>query len=429
MPTTALSRSFIWSLLGTGLPLLLGVMTIPTVMEGLGYSRFGLLTLVWTAIGYFGLFDFGLGRALTQRVASQLALNGRLGWADVVPGLQWVCILGIVGGFVMGGVSWYYLTQVLTLNGILLSEGLNAALWASLSIPLVTLGSGLRGILEGQEAFGRAAWLRGLLGGLNFGLPWLLVVLGSHNLVDMVMSLVLARLVVLVWNLLWLRPLWLERQYLVSQRPASVKDLFSFGAWMTVSNLVGPFMVAADRFIVASLVGTGVLAFYTVPQDTVLRLLVIPAAWATVWFPRFAGLASTASAEALRTQLWSGIRWMVLCMGGICLVLALFAQPLLTLWLGRSFADQSTLVTQVLLVGLFFNALAHIPLAALQASGRVALTAQLHVVELLLFVPMLFWVIPQVGLIGAAWVWTGRTVVDFVFLLGFSVQRHDGSKL
>ena len=83
----------------------------------------------------------------------------------------------------------------------------------------------------------------------------------------------------------------------------------------------------------------------------------------------------------------------------------------------------------MLLVGLFFNALAHIPLAALQASGRVALTAQLHVAELLLFVPMLFWVIPEGGLIGAAWVWTGRTVVDFVFLLGFSVQRHDGSKL
>lgn len=428
-PTTALSKSFAWSLLGTGLPLLLGFVTIPTVVAGLGMASFGLLTLVWTVIGYFGLFDFGLGRALTQQVASQRAKDGALNKKMVLLGLRWVFVMGVLGAMVMGGLSWYYLTQGLKLTGDLLAEGLKAGWWASASIPLVTLGSGLRGILEGQEAFGRAGWLRGLLGALNFGLPWLLVVMGCHQLETMVISLVLARLVVLLWNVWWLRGLWQGSETEKSAESGSSKSLVSFGAWMTLSNVVGPFMVAADRFFVASVVGTSVLAFYTVPQDAVLRLLVIPAAWATVWFPRFSGLAATASQEAYRAQLWHGLRWIALVMGGLCMPLLLGVEPLLQAWLGESFAVNASGLTRVLLVGVFFNALAHMPLAALQASGRVALTAKLHVVELLLFVPSLLWALEAFGLFGAAWVWMGRTVFDFVFLLGFSIQRHDGSKL
>ena len=54
-------QHFFWSLFGTGLPLVLGIVTIPLILDGLGMVLFGLLTLIWTAIGYFGLFDFGLG--------------------------------------------------------------------------------------------------------------------------------------------------------------------------------------------------------------------------------------------------------------------------------------------------------------------------------------------------------------------------------
>ena len=67
--------------------------------------------------------------------------------------------------------------------------------------------------------------------------------LGLGHLVPMVLSLVLARLVVVAWNAWWLRSLWkAERQEEVVEEQTS-KSLFQFGAWMTLSNVVGPFMV------------------------------------------------------------------------------------------------------------------------------------------------------------------------------------------
>lgn len=425
----SLSLSFFWSVLGTGGPLILGLITVPDLLQGLGMERFGLLTLVWTAIGYFGLFDFGLGRALTQQVASKLSKTGVLVWSDISKGLSWMLGFGVIGSVVMGVAVHLYVEFGISLSASLSEEARMAGMWSALCIPLVTLSSGLRGILEGQQLFGKAALLRGLLGSLNFGLPWLLVYMGNAGLVAMVLSLLVARLLVVLLNGWWLKRVWFERSAVPKSRTGDTKQLFQFGLWMTVSNVVGPFMVAADRFILAGVLGTKWVAYYTVPQDVVLRLLVLPAAWATVWFPRFAGLSSSATVQKIRKELLKGIKGVMWGMGLLCLVLLIFTKQLLVFWLGADFAEGAKMLTQVLLVGIFFNAMAHIPLALLQASGRVALTAKLHVAELLVYIPLLLWAVHAQGLLGAAWVWMARTVIDFVFLFGFSLQRHDSSSL
>ena len=64
-----LLRHTVFNLVGLGAPLLVAVATIPVLIGQLGPSRFGLLTLIWAVVSYFGLFDLGLGRALTQQLA------------------------------------------------------------------------------------------------------------------------------------------------------------------------------------------------------------------------------------------------------------------------------------------------------------------------------------------------------------------------
>ena len=66
-------RHAVMNLAGLGLPLIAAVFTIPVLIRHLGNERFGLLTLIWAIVGYFGLFDFGLGRALTQQLSMLIA--------------------------------------------------------------------------------------------------------------------------------------------------------------------------------------------------------------------------------------------------------------------------------------------------------------------------------------------------------------------
>jgi len=73
------------SAIGWLIPVLLALVAIPLLVRQLGAARFGVLSLAWTLVGYLGLFDFGLGRALTQLVAERVGTDRR----DQLPSLTW----------------------------------------------------------------------------------------------------------------------------------------------------------------------------------------------------------------------------------------------------------------------------------------------------------------------------------------------------
>jgi O-antigen/teichoic acid export membrane protein len=83
------------------------------------------------------------------------------------------------------------------------------------------------------------------------------------------------------------------------------------------------------------------------------------------------------------------------------------------LWLGADFAQQSGMLTQVLLLAFGVNAVAQIPVTALQAMGRVRAVALLHSAELVPYAVLVFFAISWLGLVGAAWAWLLRSIVDY----------------
>ena len=42
-----------------------------------------------------------------------------------------------------------------------------------------------------------------------------------------------------------------------------------FGAWVTVTNVIGPILVSIDRFFIASTLGANAVAYYSVPMSLV----------------------------------------------------------------------------------------------------------------------------------------------------------------
>ena len=150
-----LARNVFWNLLGTGAPLLVAIVAIPILIDGLGTARFGVLTLAWMVVGYFSLFDFGLGRALTKLVAEKL---GKCQF-DEIPGLVWTAIssmivLGVLGAAVIAMLSPWLVGSALKIPAELQHETLNSFFLLALSIPIVIGTTGFRGVLEAYQRFG-----------------------------------------------------------------------------------------------------------------------------------------------------------------------------------------------------------------------------------------------------------------------------------
>jgi len=101
-----LARNTVLNFIGQALPLLVGVVTIPFIVRGLGTERFGLLSLAWVVLGYFAIFDLGLGRATAKFVAKALGKGEK----DQIPQSVWTAvtaqaILGILGGVALFGIK------------------------------------------------------------------------------------------------------------------------------------------------------------------------------------------------------------------------------------------------------------------------------------------------------------------------------------
>jgi len=421
-----LARNTVWNVVGSGAPMVVAIFSIPILIRGLGNERFGVLTLAWALIGYANLFDLGLGRALTQLVARKLGA----GQDREVPALAWtslllMLLLGILGAAVVGLISPWLVHRALHVPGALQSETLESFYLLALCVPIVICTAGLRGLLEAHQRFGLINALRIPMGIFTFAGP-LLALPFSKSLVPVVAVLAVGRVIACFAHLLLcLRVLPELRRSIVWERSA-VGPLLRFGGWMTVTNVVSPLLVMLDRFFIGALLSLTAVAYYATPYELVTKFLLLPGALMGVMFPAF-----TASfvQDRERTALLFGrsVKSLLLVLFPAMLCTVALAQSGLKLWLGADFAQHSFRVLQILAVGVFINSLAQVPFAVLQGVGRPDLTATLHLIELPLYLGLLWWLIGALGIEGAAIAWTARVAFDALSLFVLARRFVPGS--
>ena len=420
------ARNALWNVGGQLVSLGVGVVALPLLLLELGTARLGVFTLALGLIGFSGLFDLGLGRALTQTVSSSLGLgHSRAQIAALVSrvvsllagfGMLWVVALWWAAPFVVD--------RLFSLTGEMARETIFGLRALALSIPFALAATGAMGTLEGLQQFRLLSLWRMPMSVLQFGLPVGVAFIRPD--VGWVIAALAATRV--MWMLLWLTQLHrlLPRVPGIAASHADLRHALHFGGWLSVSNLIGPLMVYADRFYLASVFPPATVAYYTVPFDTAFRATSLPQMAANALFP---ALAETQSRPEASTRLLAlAIRAVVVLVLPAVLVVAVFAHPLLALWLNAGFAGPATSVLQLLLVGIFLNSAAHLPYALLQAHGRSDLTAKLHLLELPVFAALLVAGAHLFGIAGAALAWSLRVALDTALLYATAWWLHPAQR-
>ena len=408
-----LVRNMLFNLVGLVVPILLALLCIPPLISGLGTARFGLLTLVWVVLGYFSIFDLGIGRALTLAVVERQAKGQRQTINPlIVTGLCVTAILGLAGALLLAALS-PGLAQMMAAHDPALAAELRPALLAvAVSLPFVTNTAAMRGVLEAYGRFDLTSAIRLGMGFVTYGGP-LIVLQFQPGLVAVVVFLVLARVV--TWAVHAVAVLRVMPADAISPRHYArqeLRPLLASGGWMTVSNVVSPMLSYLDRFVLAWLVGAAMVAYYTTPYEVIIRITLIPEAVLGVLFPALAAALATDLPRARRLYAQC-LRVMVAAMLPVAAVVLAFALLLLNLWISAPFAQQSYRVLQVLTLGVAINCVARLPFTAIQSAGRADLTAKLHLVELPVFLLVLFSLTHAFGIVGTAWAWALRAAVDF----------------
>jgi O-antigen/teichoic acid export membrane protein len=414
-----LAKNVVWNLVSVALPFLVAIITIPILIEEIGSERFGMLAISWMFVGYFSLFDFGLGRALTVLVAKSLGEGSE----KDIPALIWTAmtlmlVLGVLGFAVILLLSPWLVGDILNVSPQLHDESLKAFYLLSVSIPLVITTVGIRGVIAAYQRFDLLSAIRIPMGIFTFLGP-VAVLPFSKSLYPIVGVLVVGRLIATTAHLLLMFRMIPEmRQHYVIAKDY-LKPLLGFGGWMTVSNMVVPLMISMDRFIIGAVLTVTAVAYYTTPYEIVSRLLIIPSAFVGVLLPAQSTTLARGRDEDRQHSARLFIKaldYISMALFPLVVLIIAFAYDGLYLWVGQKYAEHGYLVMQWLAVGVFFYGLSQVPFSLVQSAGRPDWTAKLHLFELPIYLGALWWMLGEFGIIGAAVVWTIRAFVDALAL-------------
>jgi O-antigen/teichoic acid export membrane protein len=414
-----LARNVVWNLIGSGSPLLVAFFSIPILIHKVGTDRFGVIALAWTLIGYSGLFDLGLGRALTKLVSEKLG-NGR---EKEIPELFWtsqtmMMALGLAGAslFALGMHSLVY--GILKIPTALQRDALRAFYALALSIPIVISTAGLRGFLEAHQSFGLINLIRVPMGIFTFAGP-LLVLPFSDHIFPITLVLVAGRVVAWMAHLFLCFHVTPVLAHGLAVRPRHIRSLFILGGWMTVGNVVGPAMLYMDRFVIGALVSAAAVTYYATPYEVVTKLLILSSAVSAVMFPAFS-LSSARDNRRLGALYRVTMLYILAILIPLTVVLIAIARPGLSFWLGSDFSMHSYRIAQLLLLGTLAFAVGALPFVLLQGLGRPDIPAKLNLLELPFYAAGLYWFIQTYGVTGAAAAWMLRAVADSALLIFFA---------
>ncbi|OGI04105.1 MAG: hypothetical protein A2Y25_11435 [Candidatus Melainabacteria bacterium GWF2_37_15] len=409
------------SLLSHGLPLIIAFFTIPLVIHGMGTERFGILTLIWVIIGASSILDFGLGHALTQFISK------RLGAEDIVDieihiwtALFIIFILGIIACIAVFLLIPTITTLLMNVPDAYMAETQNSLYLLALSLPLLMLNISLVGILESFQKFGVIGILKIPIIFCNYIGP-LLVLPFTKNLAAVVAVLVLGRFLSSMAYFIFCYKIISKFSGRIQIKLSHIKPLLGFGGWITLSNIINTIMSNIDRFFIAGLISTAVVAYYTTPLEILARISIIPAAIMSVMFPAMSA-EFTKNRTRSRELFFQSMKTIFTLMFPIVLILIFFAKPGLSLWISAEFAEKSYKLAQIMSIGGLLFGLNIIYYNFIQATGRSDIPAKLHMIEFPLYLALLWFLTMNFGLIGAALAWLSRIIVDF-FVLGFISLR------
>ncbi len=417
-----LGRNTMINFFGQLIVAIIAFILLPTIIKLLGFENYGLLSLALSVFGSFSLLELGLGRATTKFVAEYL----NKGQFSDLSKIVWTSffiqvLLGLIGTLLLI-IFTPHIVNKLNISSHLHHEAKNILIILALSIPLLLGSSTFRGVLEGAQRFDFVNYTKISLNIFTYLIPFFGAII-NLNIIYIVLLMMLTRFVGTISYMIssfYIIPN-LKRIHIYKLK--DIGFLFSYAGWVALSNVITPFLVQIDRFFIATLVSVTSITFYSIPFELLSAVWIIPTSIVSVLFPLFSSV-SKKDYDDLKPLFLNSIKYMLLILGPIVVIVIFMAQDILLFWQGAVIAKESYLILQIILVGVLINSIGWIPSNFLSATGRPDIVAKIHLLQIPIYIAVLYFFISKYGIIGAAISFSIRVIIEAVLSFIFSIKIY-----
>jgi O-antigen/teichoic acid export membrane protein len=410
-------NSTIWNIAGNIVPAVISFVVLPKYIELLGIDQYGYLTIGLMIVSFSGFLEFGLGRASNYQLSmnSEKTFANRIIWTSVITNIIFsttfflaiytLCQLNYIKKII--GID----SGVLILNEYLILIGLSLIV-GNTSMVLV-------GILESKGLFPRINKVN-ILG--NICLLIFPILISIYYSVDLNMILeinLIFRSIMLICFIYYIADVFkLNLKPIFSY--TILKDLIKYGKWLTISNIFSPIMVYGDKFLISYINGAAGFAYYNISYQLGDKSSIITNSISTVIFPK---MVKNSYKKEGYLEYVKAFNFCTFIMTIVTIFASTVMKTFLGKWLSEEISNNILTITQVILYGFWFNGVARVCAANLQAKNLPSLLAKNHCFQILPYFLLMSIFVYYYGLIGASIICSIRLIVDSVIVIYFSDKK------
>lgn len=407
---------------------ILWLFATPFFVHRLGVAEYGIWMLVNSIVGFMGVMSFGVGDATVKYVSTY---RGRKDLDGIILIVRSTLTLYVTLGLITAGLAYVLAPTLIDHVFKVIPQNRDLAVAAvrvgGLGMAVRFLDGIFLSILRGYERYDLAARVNMVSNSATIFLNIALIAAG-YGIIEVLLGTIsvlflsgLAKAIVV--------KIWVERQlrFFPTINRKAIREIFSFGFYSWLQGIASIFLRHVDRLLVASLLGTTALTYYTVCLQVSDQIHAIPAAAAAFLFPLTSAIKERGDVGNLRKIYFAGMNGTTILGLSLAIPVYLFANNILTLWMGADFAQHTTTILTILVFTTALKATSIVPYNYLNGTGFVRLNTIFSFVSGSVVAVTSFFFIGWLGIVGAAWArlsnlptsLIGRTILHYRVLEDF----------
>ena len=426
---TRFVHNVIWGWLGVGVNIVIGVVLSPIIIRRLGVERYGVWVLLFSTIEYVRMLDLGFRTAIVNAVAR---LRTREDWDGVNRTVVTATLYFVVVAAICFGLVVALREPFIALFNIPAPLQPEARTLIGLVAAAVTLRFAFTPIPSTLEACQRFDLVnRAYISALVFrSTGSILVLLLGYGIVAMAYVVLLAQIGETVWNIISVRrvlPTFRASPSLV-QRDA-LSTMFGYARHSAVMSAANMVCLQAPTTVLGYLRGPIEVGFFALPNRLLMYITEAVAKVSDVTSSVTAALHEARDQERIwRLAVMTNRHCFALFLPA-AIFLAVYATPLLAVWISPAVAGVSGPLIPVLLIGYLFGLAGQYNAGGiLLGQGKHELYAYGVVAELIVSVAALLLLVPHYGALATAWV-TSLVAIGRGIYLAVGLCRLNGFPL
>ncbi len=392
-------------------PILSALLSVPFTIKWFGSELFAVFSLAISIVVLFNYLNFGVAQSVNRLLAHETC-NKSINSIICSSFIIMLCI-----GCTVSIISYFYSHEIVSLliepdsiNYNIAYKMLVAVLYAS---PLFLLIILLRAILEAKLLFSITATNRAVLNSFLFLSPALCYLFGFDIFYALYFSVAIH---ILSFFYLLSRVSHHYRNIRIEFNSEITKSLTTSGGWLTIISLSSIILIYADKFIISANIGLLQLAYYVAAYDLISRTSIVYGSLSAAFFPAFSFWYKNNRVEQLQEAINTLYILIALMMGIVVIGTLLMSEYILEIWINPEYAKNSTLLLNVLSVGVFFQALAIVPLRVLTATIFEKSVALIYIVFSALYLILSIYISHRFSVVAIAILFSVKAFFEFLVL-------------